>query len=256
MTPYSPADGSEWECLKHALYRPDLAASALHLFSPLRNYLGGHRFQTDAQVQEAVSQRFHSPRPEFYADKTLWQTPEPSVWLCGEVGHCLLMRHLILYKKFAQWSNIHYVFSVSNWPTYVGCCIYIVKMFRSPPLKWAAKVLLYGTHFVLEWIIFIPWISHSTLLYTNFKWSLNKCNIRILLYICRDSPYTETVSSIQSKNHTPVITHPSQSCHDQLWRHTPFSDHVDKTLLPSLQSSWLLYQQLLCSPCTPCFKTK
>jgi len=45
-----------------------LASSALHLFGPLQEHLGGHIFQTVAEVQQAASGCSHSPSPEFRAE--------------------------------------------------------------------------------------------------------------------------------------------------------------------------------------------
>jgi len=47
-----------WVYLEHPLYIPDLALSIFHPFGPLKKHLGGHRFQTDVEAQEAVSQWF------------------------------------------------------------------------------------------------------------------------------------------------------------------------------------------------------
>lgn len=55
----------EWECLDHPLYSPDLAPNGFYLFGPLKKHLGGHSFQSVAEVQEAVVQWFHLPNPEF-----------------------------------------------------------------------------------------------------------------------------------------------------------------------------------------------
>jgi hypothetical protein len=45
-----------------------LAPSDFHLFGPLEKHLGGHKCQTDAEVQEAVSQWFCSQNPESCAE--------------------------------------------------------------------------------------------------------------------------------------------------------------------------------------------
>jgi histone-lysine N-methyltransferase SETMAR len=42
-----------WEVLGHAPYSPDLAQSDFHLFGPLKKHLGGRRFATDGEVQQA-----------------------------------------------------------------------------------------------------------------------------------------------------------------------------------------------------------
>jgi transposase len=43
-----------WEVLDHPPYSPDLAPSDFHLFGPLKKHLGGRRFTTDSEVQQAV----------------------------------------------------------------------------------------------------------------------------------------------------------------------------------------------------------
>jgi hypothetical protein len=43
-----------WEVLDHPPYSPDLAPSDCHLFGPLKKHLGGRRFATDGEVQQAV----------------------------------------------------------------------------------------------------------------------------------------------------------------------------------------------------------
>ena len=44
-----------WEVWCHPPYSPDLAPCDYHLFGPLKQDLGGQRFATDDEVQEAVS---------------------------------------------------------------------------------------------------------------------------------------------------------------------------------------------------------
>jgi hypothetical protein len=44
-----------------------LTQSEFHLLGLLKKHFGDHRCQTDAEVQEAFSQSFHSKSPEFYA---------------------------------------------------------------------------------------------------------------------------------------------------------------------------------------------
>ena len=55
-----------WECLEHAPYRPDLAPSDFHLFSPLKKFLAGQRFTSDDEVKAAVRQWFRSQTADFY----------------------------------------------------------------------------------------------------------------------------------------------------------------------------------------------
>ena len=40
--------------LPHPAYSPDLAPSDFHLFAPLKEFLGGKKFQTDDAVEDAV----------------------------------------------------------------------------------------------------------------------------------------------------------------------------------------------------------
>jgi hypothetical protein len=44
----------DWEVLDHPPYSPDLAPSDFHLFGPMKKHLGGRRFATDGEVQQAV----------------------------------------------------------------------------------------------------------------------------------------------------------------------------------------------------------
>jgi histone-lysine N-methyltransferase SETMAR len=43
-----------WETLEYPPYSPDLSPSDYHLFGPLKEALGGHRFQSDNEVEEFV----------------------------------------------------------------------------------------------------------------------------------------------------------------------------------------------------------
>jgi hypothetical protein len=57
-----------------------------HFLGLLKKLLGGHRCQTDAEVQEGCSQCFLAQRLEFYDEGIhslimLWQVHEPSGWL-------------------------------------------------------------------------------------------------------------------------------------------------------------------------------
>jgi hypothetical protein len=58
-----------WEVLDHAPYSPDLAPSDFHLFGPLKKHLGGRRFATDGEVQQAVMSWLQALDAElFYAE--------------------------------------------------------------------------------------------------------------------------------------------------------------------------------------------
>jgi hypothetical protein len=70
-----------------------LASCNFNLFWPLKKQLGGHRFQTFADVYKAVLWWFHSQSPKLcrrltFTDNTLLHMPEPSGWLCGKISHC------------------------------------------------------------------------------------------------------------------------------------------------------------------------
>lgn len=55
-----------WEVLQHPPYSPDLAPSDFHLFGPMKKFLAGQRFATDAEVKSAVRKWLYSNRTEFY----------------------------------------------------------------------------------------------------------------------------------------------------------------------------------------------
>jgi hypothetical protein len=44
----------KWEVLDHPPYNPDPAPSDFYLFGPLKKHLGGRRFPTNGEVQQAV----------------------------------------------------------------------------------------------------------------------------------------------------------------------------------------------------------
>jgi hypothetical protein len=53
---------------KHSLYSPDFVSTDFHLSGTLKRHLGGYMFQDAFEVQEGVSQWFHSQSPEFCTD--------------------------------------------------------------------------------------------------------------------------------------------------------------------------------------------
>jgi histone-lysine N-methyltransferase SETMAR len=55
-----------WEQFHHPPYSPDLAPSGLHVFLHLKTFLGGHWFQDDSGVNEAVNTWFASQAAPFY----------------------------------------------------------------------------------------------------------------------------------------------------------------------------------------------
>jgi histone-lysine N-methyltransferase SETMAR len=45
-----------WEVFEHPVYSPDLAATDLHFFPALKEFLGGRRFKSDEEVKDAVKE--------------------------------------------------------------------------------------------------------------------------------------------------------------------------------------------------------
>jgi histone-lysine N-methyltransferase SETMAR len=46
----------DWEVFEHPAYSPDLAPSDFHLFRKLKEFLGGRRFRSDEEVNDAVKE--------------------------------------------------------------------------------------------------------------------------------------------------------------------------------------------------------
>ena len=59
-------DNLGFELLPHPPYSPDLAPSDYHLFGPLKKMLGGQKFASDAEVQEAVRGWLAKQPPSFF----------------------------------------------------------------------------------------------------------------------------------------------------------------------------------------------
>jgi hypothetical protein len=55
-----------WEVLYHPPYSPDLAPSNFLLFGPLKKHLGGRRFTTKGEVQQAVMSSLHALDTDFF----------------------------------------------------------------------------------------------------------------------------------------------------------------------------------------------
>ncbi|XP_035228431.1 histone-lysine N-methyltransferase SETMAR-like [Stegodyphus dumicola] len=55
-----------WDIFKHPPYSPDLAASNVHLFPELKQWLGGKRFQNDMELKETITTHFQSLAGIFY----------------------------------------------------------------------------------------------------------------------------------------------------------------------------------------------
>jgi transposase len=56
-----------WEVFNHPPYSPDLAPSDYHAFPNLKGALGGKRFHTTRELEDAVSSYFHNLDAEWYA---------------------------------------------------------------------------------------------------------------------------------------------------------------------------------------------
>lgn len=56
-----------WEVLDHPPYSPDLAPSDFHLFGPLKEHLGGQRFEDDEELKLAVRRWLRQQPQAFYA---------------------------------------------------------------------------------------------------------------------------------------------------------------------------------------------
>lgn len=56
-----------WEVLVHPPYSPDLAPSDYHLFGPLKDHLGGMKFDTDDDVKNAVQNWLHIMPETFFS---------------------------------------------------------------------------------------------------------------------------------------------------------------------------------------------
>jgi len=57
----------DWELLQNPPYSPDLAPSDFHLFGPLKESLGGIKFQNNEAVQQHVLQFLRAADNDFYA---------------------------------------------------------------------------------------------------------------------------------------------------------------------------------------------
>ena len=57
--------------MSHPPYSPDLAPSDFHLFGPLKDYLRGQRFKTDAEVKRAVRSWVNDTESGFFSEPDL-----------------------------------------------------------------------------------------------------------------------------------------------------------------------------------------
>jgi histone-lysine N-methyltransferase SETMAR len=55
-----------WEVLDHPPYSPDLAQHDFHLSGPLKRHLGGRRFTTYGEVQQAVMSWLQALDTDFF----------------------------------------------------------------------------------------------------------------------------------------------------------------------------------------------
>jgi predicted amidophosphoribosyltransferase len=56
-----------FECLPHPPYSPDLAPSDYHRFGPLKEAMGGKKFRSDEEVQQAVHEWLRRQAQEFFS---------------------------------------------------------------------------------------------------------------------------------------------------------------------------------------------
>jgi len=57
-----------WELLQHTAYSPNLAPSDFRLFGPLKESLGGIKFDNDEAVQQQVCKFLDSTNKDFSAE--------------------------------------------------------------------------------------------------------------------------------------------------------------------------------------------
>ena len=102
---------SSWSCTKnhnemHGQQNIKFYRMAVYYwcFSPLKKYLGGHRSYNIAEVQRSCLTMIPFAHPRIlywrntFTHNTLWQIPEPSGWLCENVGHCsVFLREMLLW---------------------------------------------------------------------------------------------------------------------------------------------------------------
>jgi histone-lysine N-methyltransferase SETMAR len=61
-----------WEVLDLPPFSHDLAPSDFHLFGRLEKHLGGRRFPTDGEVQQAVMSWLQAPDTDFFYAGVYW----------------------------------------------------------------------------------------------------------------------------------------------------------------------------------------
>ena len=55
-----------WTNLPHPPYRPDISPCDYHLFRSMEHFLRGKKFDSQGNVQNALTDFFRSKNPEFY----------------------------------------------------------------------------------------------------------------------------------------------------------------------------------------------
>jgi len=65
-----------WTVLEHPPYSPNLSPCDYHMFGPLKEALGGQRFDDDEQVENFVRKWLQTRPPSFY-DAGIKKTPNP-----------------------------------------------------------------------------------------------------------------------------------------------------------------------------------
>ncbi|KDR21341.1 hypothetical protein L798_03974, partial [Zootermopsis nevadensis] len=56
-----------FECLPHPPYSLDLAPSDYHMFGPLKEAMGGKKFRSDEEIQQAVHEWLRRQPQEFFS---------------------------------------------------------------------------------------------------------------------------------------------------------------------------------------------
>jgi len=77
----------------------------VHLFGPLKKHLGGHRFQTVAELQEAVLQWSCSQNPQFHAESkhhSLITRHEKCMNFCGDYVEKYVTVQFSLEKCYSE----------------------------------------------------------------------------------------------------------------------------------------------------------
>ncbi|EFN63457.1 Histone-lysine N-methyltransferase SETMAR, partial [Camponotus floridanus] len=68
MVAMSKLNELKFELLPHPPYSPDLAPSDFFLFPNLKKYLGGKKYKSNAEVENAVNQYFSGLDNQFFSD--------------------------------------------------------------------------------------------------------------------------------------------------------------------------------------------